>query len=103
MDLKLGLHLGYASTRYYEPKLWTEMVRNEFGLNYVQFTSNLMEPSLPKSILSDEIQKTKYYLKKYKHKQIANRINPKVAEEMAKKITEEAAMHRKERREDNNQ
>ena len=45
----------------------------------------------------------RYYLKKYKHKQIANRINPKVAEEMAKKITEEAAMHRKERREDNNQ
>ena len=45
----------------------------------------------------------RYYLKKYKHKQTANRINPKVAEEMAKKITEEAAMHRKERREDNNQ
>tara|TARA_B100001250_G_scaffold59542_1_gene46390 strand:+ start:205 stop:438 length:234 start_codon:yes stop_codon:yes gene_type:complete len=45
----------------------------------------------------------RYYLKKYKHKQRANRINPKVAEEMAKKITEEAAMHRKERREDNNQ
>ena len=45
----------------------------------------------------------RYYFKKNKHKQRANRINPKVAEEMAKKITEEAAMHRKERREDNNQ
>ena len=45
----------------------------------------------------------RYYFKKNKHKQRTNRINPKVAEEMAKKITEEAAMHRKERREDNNQ
>ena len=45
----------------------------------------------------------RYYSKKNKHKQRANRINPKVAEEMAKKITEEAAMHRKERQEDNNQ
>ena len=45
----------------------------------------------------------RYYFKKNNHKQRTNRINPKVAEEMAKKITEEAAMHRKERREDNNQ
>ena len=45
----------------------------------------------------------RYYFKKNNDKQRTNRINPKVAEEMAKKIIEEAAMHRKERREDNNQ
>jgi hypothetical protein len=61
MNLKLGLHLGYASTRFYEPKIWTEMVRNEFDLNYVQFTSNLLEPTLPNQIISDEIDKIKFF------------------------------------------
>ncbi|MDC0393310.1 hypothetical protein OAM22_00750 [Candidatus Pelagibacter sp.] len=65
MNLKLGLHLGYASTRFYEPKIWTEMVRNEFDLNYVQFTSNLLEPTLPNQIISDEIDKIKFFSKKY--------------------------------------
>ena len=65
MNLKLGLHLGYASTRYYEPKIWTEMVRNEFDLNYVQFTSNLLEPTLPNHIISDEIDKIKFFSKKH--------------------------------------
>ena len=65
MNLKLGLHLGYASTRYYEPKIWTEMVRNEFGLNYVQFTSNLLETTLPNHIISDEIDKIKFFSKKH--------------------------------------
>ena len=61
MSIKLGLHLGYASTRFNEPKIWTKIVRNEFDINYVQFTSNLLEPSFPNSILIDEINKIKYY------------------------------------------
>ena len=63
MNLKLGLHLGYASTRFYDPKIWTEIVRNDFGLNYVQFTSNLLEPTLPNNILNDEIDKIKFFQK----------------------------------------
>lgn len=35
-----------------------------------------------------------------KNKRVKNKINSKVAEEMAKKITEEAVMHRKSRQEE---
>ena len=64
MDFKLGLHLGYCSTRYYKPEIWTDIVRNEFDLNYVQFTSNLLEPTLPKNIIINEIKKIKFFSKK---------------------------------------
>ncbi len=64
MNIKLGLHLGYASTRYNDPKIWTDIVRNEFDLNYVQFTSNLLEPNFSQSIIRDQINKINYYTKK---------------------------------------
>lgn len=68
MKINLGLHLGFASTRYNNPKIWTNIVRNEFDLNYVQFVSDLIEPSLPKNLIDDEIENTKFYLKKNKIK-----------------------------------
>ncbi len=64
MSVKLGLHLGYAATRYNEPSLWADIVRNEFDLNYVQFTSNLLEPSYSNDIIKNEIKKIKYHTKK---------------------------------------
>jgi D-erythrulose 1-phosphate 3-epimerase len=66
MKINLGLHLGFASTRFYEPKIWTDIVRNEFNLDYVQFVSDLIEPSLPKKIIKNEIKKIKFYTKKHK-------------------------------------
>ena len=57
MKINLGLHLGFASTRFYEPRIWTDIVRNEFDLDYVQFVSDLIEPSLPKKIIKNEIKK----------------------------------------------
>jgi hypothetical protein len=55
MKINLGLHLGFASTRFNDPKIWTDIVRNELDLNYVQFVSDLLEPSLPKKIINEEI------------------------------------------------
>ena len=65
MKINLGLHLGFASTRFNNPKIWTDIVRNEFDLNYVQFVSDLLEPSLPKKIINEEISKINYYTKKH--------------------------------------
>lgn len=64
MKINLGLHLGFATTRFNDPKIWTDIVRNEFDLSYVQFVSDLLEPNLPKNILKDEIAKINYYTKK---------------------------------------
>ena len=52
MKINLGLHLGFASTRFNDPKIWTDIVRNEFNLDYVQFVSDMIEPSLPNSIIN---------------------------------------------------
>ena len=65
MKINLGLHLGFASTRFNDPKIWTDIVRNELDLNYVQFVSDLGEPSLPKKIINEEILKINYYTKKH--------------------------------------
>ena len=45
--INLGLHLGFLTTRYNDPKIWTDLVRNEFNLSHVQFVSDLIDPSLP--------------------------------------------------------
>tara|TARA_A100001015_G_C15038068_1_gene737624 strand:- start:2058 stop:2960 length:903 start_codon:yes stop_codon:yes gene_type:complete len=68
MKINLGLHLGFAATRFNNPKIWTDIVRNEFDLDYVQFVSDLIEPNLPSRIINEEIEKTKFYLNKYKIK-----------------------------------
>ena len=65
MKINLGLHLGFASTRFNDPKIWTDIVRNEFDLDYVQFVSDMIEPSLPNSIINEEIKKVNFYTKKY--------------------------------------
>ena len=64
MKIKLGLHIGYLATRYNEPSIWTNIIRNEFDLSYVQFTSNLLEPTFSNSLIKDEINKIKYFTKK---------------------------------------
>lgn len=65
MKIDLGLHLGFAATRYNDPKIWSEIVRKEFDLDYVQFVSDLIDPDLPDKIINREINRTKFYLKKY--------------------------------------
>lgn len=64
MKINLGLHLGFAITRYNDPKIWTKLVKNEFGLNHVQFVSDLINPEMPNNIVNKEIEKINYYSKK---------------------------------------
>ncbi len=64
MNINLGLHMGFAVTRFNNPRIWTDIVRNEFNLEYVQFVSDLLEPSMPHNIANDQIDKINYYTKK---------------------------------------
>jgi D-erythrulose 1-phosphate 3-epimerase len=64
MKINLGLHLGFAITRYNDPKIWTDIVKNELDIEYVQFVSDLLNPSLPVRIINDEIKKINFYTKK---------------------------------------
>ena len=56
--------MGFAITRFNNPRIWTDIVRNEFNLEYVQFVSDLLEPSMPNNIVNDQINKINYYTTK---------------------------------------
>ena len=64
MKINLGLRLGFATTRYNNPRIWTDIVRNELDINYVQFVSDLIDPSLPNHIIKEEVDKVNFYTKK---------------------------------------
>jgi hypothetical protein len=77
--INLGIHLGFLTTRYNDPKIWTDLVRNEFNLSHVQFVSDLIDPALPDKIIREEIKKVNYYTKKHhikiKHTMTSHRNN----------------------------
>ncbi len=53
MSYRLGTNLGFAINKYIEPEVWSKIVAEEFGLKYVQFVADLLNPFLPQ----DYVQK----------------------------------------------
>lgn len=65
MDVKLGINTGFALNRYTAPEQWIPLVAEMFGLRVVQFTADLLNPSLPAGIVADQLAKTQTLLKQY--------------------------------------
>ena len=65
MDLKLGTNLGFAINKYFEPEVWTKIVREDLGLGYVQFVADVLNPFYPKEYLDKKIKETKKYIDFY--------------------------------------
>lgn len=57
MRLRLGINTGFAINRYPEPDDWIGIVADELGLDTVQFTADLLNPSLGEDILARETEK----------------------------------------------
>ena len=53
----LGINTGFAVNRYSEPEEWIPIVGEELGLKRVQFTADMLNPSLPADILSSQIKR----------------------------------------------
>ena len=47
MDFELGINLGFALKRWPEPERWASIVREDLGLELVQFTFDLLDPWWP--------------------------------------------------------
>lgn len=62
----LGINLIGSGNRFPEPEVWTRLVREEFGLDYVQFSTDLVDPLWPRVIVAEYIEKTLKNLQKYK-------------------------------------
>lgn len=65
MKINLGVHLGFAITRYPEPKEWAKLIKKELDIQYVQFVSDLLEPSFDKNIIKKQINIIKEQINKY--------------------------------------
>lgn len=56
MPVKLGINTGFALNRFTSPEEWIPIV-GDLGLKTVQFTADLLNPSLPDGIIQAQIKK----------------------------------------------
>ena len=47
--MKLGLNLSFAVKRWLDPVELAKMIKEDFGVDYVQFTWDLIDPWWPKA------------------------------------------------------
>jgi sugar phosphate isomerase/epimerase len=64
MKLDLGVNLGFAINKYFEPEVWPRVVR-EMGVDRVQFVADALNPFLPKEWVDKQIDKTLVYMRAY--------------------------------------
>lgn len=55
MPIRFGINTGFALNRFTTPEEWMPLVAEEFGLKMIQFTADLLNPSLDDAIISDQI------------------------------------------------
>jgi sugar phosphate isomerase/epimerase len=65
MKIKLGINTGFALNRFSNPEDWIPLVANEFKIKYVQFTADLLNPSLSDEIIQDHIKRINKLTQKY--------------------------------------
>ena len=65
MSFRLGTNLGFAINRYIEPEVWAKIVDEDFGLRYVQFVADLLNPFLPAEYVKDQIRRIKAATKEH--------------------------------------
>jgi D-erythrulose 1-phosphate 3-epimerase len=61
---KLGLNTGFAVNRYSNSESWTRLV-NKCEVKSVQFTADLLNPSLPQEIINNQLKKINKNCKEY--------------------------------------
>jgi sugar phosphate isomerase/epimerase len=65
MGYRLGINLGFAINRYIEPEIWARIVREDFGLRYVQFVADLLNPFWPPEYIENQLKRIEAACKKY--------------------------------------
>lgn len=66
MIVRLGINTGFALNRFTTPEEWIPLVAETFGLKIVQFTADLLNPSLPDEIINKQIKLINSLSGKYK-------------------------------------
>ena len=54
----LSVNTGFLVNRYTDPKYWVKEVASSIGINKVQFTADLINPSLPDELIKKKVSET---------------------------------------------
>ncbi len=65
MNIHLGINTGFALNRFTPPEEWVPLIAETFGLKIVQWTADLLNPSLPDPIIKKQVHLTQRLCKKY--------------------------------------
>jgi sugar phosphate isomerase/epimerase len=52
-EMRLGVNLSFCVKRWVTPELWARLVREELGLDLVQFSFDLVDPTWPDDLLAE--------------------------------------------------
>ena len=56
---ELSVNTGFLVNRYTDPNYWVKEVSESIGINKVQFTADLINPSLPDELIKKKVSETK--------------------------------------------
>jgi D-erythrulose 1-phosphate 3-epimerase len=65
MTYKLGINTGFAVNRYPELDELIYIIKKKIGLRYIQFTADLLNPSLPRDVFNKQTKILKKACEKY--------------------------------------
>ena len=64
-SFELSVNTGFLVNRYTDPSQWVKLISDHIGARNVQFTADLINPSLPKELITKKVTETKLYLEEY--------------------------------------
>ena len=53
---ELSVNTGFLVNRYTNPDEWVSLVSNHIGIKNIQFTADLINPSLPSELIDKKIK-----------------------------------------------
>jgi sugar phosphate isomerase/epimerase len=62
---KLGINLIFAGNRFTEPEEWARLSREEFDLDYIQFSADVLDPLWPEEYVNNYLERTKQQVDRY--------------------------------------
>ncbi len=65
MHAQLGINCGFATNRFPEPEVWTQIVGQQLGLRVCQFVMDLLPPWLPDEVIVPALEQIKVYCAEY--------------------------------------
>jgi hypothetical protein len=64
-SFELSVNTGFLVNRYTDPSQWVKLISDYIGVKNIQFTADLINPSLPDDLILKKVDETKSYLEKY--------------------------------------